>query len=85
MIKDANGKQRIVTMPIDQVRKLQKPKQPVQTPQPPPPKPVQAQKTVEEKDNFFLGNEDDDSNVKIEVIEGERVRVCFTHNLLSRY
>ena len=78
MIKDANGKQRIVTMPIDQVRKLQKPKQPVQTKQLPVPKPVQIPKPVEEKDNFFLGNEDDDSNVKIEVIEGERVRSFYT-------
>ena len=65
MIKDVSGKQQIVTMPIDQVRKLQQP-QPLK----------QVQKPVvrkpEEKDNFFLGNEDDQANVKIEVVEGTK-------------
>ena len=81
MIKDASGKQRIVTMPIDQVRKLQQPK-----PQPPKVVPIDPIKKPEEKDNFFLGNDDDgndDANVKVEVIEGQSDRWLSTNTNLK--
>ena len=71
MVKDAQGKQQIITVPIDQVNKLQKQqvKTPVRQPVQAAPVAVTRRPTTtpeKENDSFFVGNEEDPS-VKVRV------------------